>query len=330
MKQLFLFGFMMLTAIILSAQPPYSGTIFIDSDIITASDPSAIQSTTYTGQGMVTMYDRRIPDWVTVNAYLFDVVWEDGLTSVAQVNAEFGTLAAATVEAEKYGFLIGQLPVALRRDVDEIWIHQGVEPFGGGNRSILIHTGQTTLYENDGILEETLVHEASHTSLDADHAAHPDWLAAQSLDTTFISTYARDNPTREDIAESFLMWLAVRYRQDSISVQTYNTITQTIPARLAYFDSLQLDLSPFVSNSPSLSINVYAPQGLKIYPNPTTDVIQIEMDLRLDEDIRVFNSIGQEVTQLSSFEDGQLNISRLPSGTYLLLVGRYSTKVVKW
>lgn len=318
---------MMLTATIISAQPPYSGTIFIDPDIITASDPSAIQSTTYTGQGMVTMYDRRIPDWVTVNAYLFDVVWDDGLTSVAQVNAEFGTLAAATVEAEKYAFLIGQLPVSLRRDVDEIWIHQGVEPFGGGNRSILIHTGQTTLYENDGILEETLVHEASHTSLDADHASHPDWLAAQSLDTTFISTYAQDNPTREDIAESFLMWLAVRYRQDSISVQTYNTITQTIPARLAYFDSLQLDLSPFVSNS--LSINVFDPQGLKIYPNPATDVIQIKRDFRFDENIRVFNSIGQEVTQHSSFEEGRLNITRLPSGTYLLVVGRRSVKVVK-
>lgn len=318
----------MLTAIILSAQPPYSGTIFIDPDIITASDPSAIQSTTYTGQGMVTMYDRRVPDWVTVNAYLFDVVWDDGLTSVAQVNAEFGTVAAATVEAEKYAFLIGQLPASLRRDVDEIWVHQGLEPFGGGNRSILIHTGQTTLYENDGILEETLVHEASHTSLDADHAEHPDWIAAQALDPDFISTYARDNPTREDIAESFLLWLAVRYRQDSISVQDYNTITQTIPARLAYFDSLELDLSPFVSNN-NLSINVYNPHGLKIYPNPATDVIQIDMDLRLDENIRVFNNIGQEVTQQSSYEDGQLNISRLPSGTYLLLVGRYSMKVVK-
>lgn len=327
MRQVFLFCLIMVTATIVSAQPPYSGTIFIDPDIITASDPSAIQSTTYTSQGMVTMYDRRVPDWVTVNAYLFDVVWEDGMTSIAQVNAEFGTVAAATVEAEKYAFLIGQLPASLRRDVDEIWIHQGVEPFGGGNRSILIHTGQTTLYENDGILEETLIHEASHTSLDADHAAHPGWLAAQSLDTTFISTYARDNPTREDVAESFLLWLAVRYREDKISVQTYNTVTQTIPARLNYFDSLTLDLFPFESNS--LSISTYDSHSLQVYPNPATDVIYIERDHVTREDITLYNSIGQEVTHRSSYENGHLNVADLPAGTYYLLVGRYSTKVVK-
>jgi len=49
----------------------------------------------------------------------------------------------------------------------------GVQPFGGGNNSIPIHTGQTEIYEGDGILEETLVHGSSHTSLDASHAAAP-------------------------------------------------------------------------------------------------------------------------------------------------------------
>jgi hypothetical protein len=34
---------------------PYNGTIFIDPDIITPNDPSAVQSITYTGQGTVTM-----------------------------------------------------------------------------------------------------------------------------------------------------------------------------------------------------------------------------------------------------------------------------------
>jgi hypothetical protein len=224
--------------------PPYSGTIFIDPDIITSSDPTATPSITYTGQGSVLMFDRRVNNWVYVNAYLFNVVWSDGITSIAQINPEFATVAAATTEAQKYASLIGQLPACLRQDVDKIWIHKGIQPFGGGNNSILIHTGQSTLYENDGILEETLVHEASHTSLDAVHAIATGWQNAQTADNNFISTYARDNPTREDIAESFLTWFAVRYRQSRISVDNYNLITQTIPNRLNYFDGINFNLSP--------------------------------------------------------------------------------------
>ena len=234
MKQGLLLILIMITTNTIDAQPPYWGTIFIDPDIITSSDPSAIQSTTYIGQGFVTMYDRRVSNWLTVNAYLFDVIWDDGLTSVAQINPEFGSLGLATIEAEKYAFLIGQLPHCLRVDVNEIWIHQGVELFGGGNNSILIHTGQSLNYENDGIIEETLVHEASHTSLDANHEASSGWINAQNLDNDFISTYAQDNPTREDISESYLTWLAVRFRQANISVLNYNLITQTIPNRLTF------------------------------------------------------------------------------------------------
>src|SRR5687767_5113519 len=39
------------------AAPPFSGTIFIDEDIITPSDPTSFQSVTYTGQGMRFMFD---------------------------------------------------------------------------------------------------------------------------------------------------------------------------------------------------------------------------------------------------------------------------------
>ena len=50
--------------------------------------------------------------------------------------------------------------------------------------NLLIHTGQADRYAADGILEETLVHEAAHTSLDAAHASALDWLAAQTDDAS--------------------------------------------------------------------------------------------------------------------------------------------------
>ena len=190
------------------------------------------------------MFDRRVDDWVTVSAYLFDASFSDGLTIEVQVNPEFGTSAAGQTAAELYAAAIGRLPTALRRDVRTVWIHQGVQPFGGGNDNILIHTGQADLYVADGILEETLVHEAAHTSLDASHATAPGWLAAQAADPTFISTYARDHPTREDVAESFLPYLAVRYRADRISASLRATIEAAIPNRIAYFDGLALEMDP--------------------------------------------------------------------------------------
>ncbi len=232
------------TTMTVTKPPPFSGTIFIDPDIITSADASTFQSLTAKGQGIRTMFDRRVNNWIQVDAYLFDATFSDGLVAEVQVNPEFGSAATAQAEADKYATAIGRLPRALRTSVATVWIHKGVQPFGGGNNNILIHVGQADLYVNDGILEEALVHEAAHTSLDAAHANSSGWRAAQIADSTFISTYARDNPLREDIAESFLPYLAIRYRSERIPPALALTIVQAIPNRIAYFDALALNVLP--------------------------------------------------------------------------------------
>jgi len=226
--------------------PPFSGTIFIDPDIITVADPTTFVGISPAGQGSRTMFDRRVTTWITVDAFLFSASYDDGLSIEVQVNSEFGDVPAALEQAEKYAEVIGRLPTALRADVETVWIHKGVELFGGGNNNLLIHVGQADLYVADGILEETFVHEAAHTSLDATHASAPGWLAARASDPTHISTYARDFPDREDIAESFLTYLAVQYRSDRISEALANTIRAAIPNRIAYFDSQSFDMYPIV------------------------------------------------------------------------------------
>jgi len=226
-------------------QPPFSGTIFLDPDIITADDSSAFVSITAKGKGERTIYDRRVNDWITIFAHLFYIQYADGLTMEAQVNPEFSDQEAA-IEAEKYARAVGLLTTSLRIDVDALWINKGTELYGGGNRSILIHTGQTVEYERDGILEETLVHEATHTSLDDPHATHSGWLQAQEADNNYISTYARDYPLREDLAETYLLHLSLRHRRERISVDLANTILETIPNRLEYLDNLALDMYPIV------------------------------------------------------------------------------------
>jgi len=236
------------------AAPPYSGTIFIDPDILTPASPTTYLTATNAGQANRVMFDRRTNSFNNVNAYLVNVTFSDRPTVEFEINPEFGSPAAALALAQRFAKPIGQLPTVERRDLKTVWIHDGVQGFGGGNNNLLIHVGQANQYDASGILEETFVHEASHTSLDADHAASAGWLAAQSADPEFISTYARDNRTREDVAESFLPWLMVRYFPSRISVADFNAITTSIPNRLAYFDAQHFNLTPAVPEPASMAI----------------------------------------------------------------------------
>ena len=157
---------------------------------------------------------------------------------------EYIDKSIAEVEAKKYAFLIGQLPAFLRKDIHTSWVHKGNNRWGGGNYNILIHTGAP--FERDGIAEETLIHEAANTSLDSYHANNNDWLDAQRKDNHFISDYAEENPTRQDIAESFLAYIAVTHRSDRISSELKSTILKTIPNRIKYFDNQNFDLSIYL------------------------------------------------------------------------------------
>lgn len=224
--------------------PPFSGTIYVDSDIITEEDHSTFISLSYTGRADRLMYDRRY-GWVTLKPFLFPAKFDDSLSIEIQVNPEFETVENAQNYALKYAKAIGRLTTQLRKDVKTTWIHRGNEPFGGGNNNLLIHTDWSeTYYEGQGILEETLVHEAAHTSLDSYHANSSGWLAAQTKDCEFISTYAQDNPYREDIAESYLLYLAIRFRPERISEELKRTIEKAIPNRIEYFDEQNFDMYP--------------------------------------------------------------------------------------
>lgn len=285
----------------LNAQsPPFGGTIFLDPDIITPEDPTTFLQLESSGRGIRTMFDRRVNDWISVNAYLFNASFDDGLTTEIQVNPEFGSAEVALSEAEKYAPAIGQLPTALRKDAETVWIHKGVNPFGGGNRNILIHTGQADLYVADGILEETLVHEASHTSLDDPHATSAGWRAAQSADPTFISTYAQEFPNREDIAESFLLYLALRFKPDRIDANLKNTIQETISNRIAYFDEQMLNMHP-VGLISSISEN-NPMETVTISPNPFQEETTLTYNLTQSEKVslHLYTLQGQQVDQILS------------------------------
>ena len=245
MKQLILCLTLVLYSVFAMAKPPFRGTTELSPNIATASDPSAFESISYKGTGSRTMFDRRASDWVILNPFLFEARFDDGRIVEMQVNPEFKNNKTAEVEAKKYAWLIGQLPAVLRKDIQTSWIHKGNNLFGGGNNNILIHTGMALEYEKDGILEEILIHEAAHTSLDSYHSNAKAWLDAQSDDKNFISGYAKEFPGREDIAESFLGYIATIHRSNSIYRGERSKIRKAMPNRIKYFDAQNFDLSQY-------------------------------------------------------------------------------------
>lgn len=225
-------------------RPPLGPTIFIDADIITSDDATSVVGVVAAGTGSRLMFDRRDDDFVTYEAHLFDASFDDGMTVEVQVNPEFDA-GDALAAAEEYSAAIGRLPAFLRTDVETVWIHRGDEDFGGGNASILIHTGRALEYEAEGVLEEALIHEAAHTSLDATHAQGAGWAAAQEADGNYISQYAKDNGSTEDLAETLVPYIAVQYRSDRITDFLESTIRSAIPARIEYLASQGFELHPF-------------------------------------------------------------------------------------
>lgn len=225
-------------------EPPYAGTAFITAGVLTPADPTALRSVTYVGRGERVFYDQRPQAAVTINAYLFDVHYRS-VEIEYQVNPEFGSREAARAEVDAYAGALGRLPAALLSRAEVVVINAGSELFHAGSGGFVIYTDAGKDLIRDGFLEEVLVHEGAHVSLDGDHLTAPGWRAAQEADGGFISEYARDFPDREDVAESILPYFALHYVPDRLPASDRLAIQATMPNRLAYFDEQGFDMSPY-------------------------------------------------------------------------------------
>ena len=232
-------------------QPPFVGVEWLTPSIIDVSDPSWLRSVTYAGRGERHLWDHVKQDWIMRNAFLFNVKYEgrQGLTEF-QVHPEYGGEASAREQVDLYAPVIGRLPRVLLSNAKEVEIQsEPTNPYSAtANVTGIFHINPYLAEHrlSRGLLEETLIHEGGHVSLDLDHARSPGWQAAQRADGVFINNYARDFPEREDVAESILAYFVTHYRPGRIAARDVDTILAAIPNRLAYFDAQRFDMSPYV------------------------------------------------------------------------------------
>lgn len=232
--------------------PPYGGTSWITPRMIEPSDPTSLQSVAYAGRARRTVFDFRVESFRTVNVFRFEVEYANRVVDF-EVNPEFGTRDAARVEVDRYAAPLGRLPAVLLSRLRDFEIHGGDERAGGNGeiRHILIHTVAGQRWLRQGFLEEVLMHEGVHARLDSSHAEARGWRQAQQDDGVFISDYARDFPQREDLAESFGPWFALRYVPERLTAEERWAIATTMPNRLAYFDEQDFDMSPYTLATPT-------------------------------------------------------------------------------
>ena len=151
--------------------PPFEGTAYISPRVIDSGDPSSFRNIEYAGRGSREIFDRRIGAWTRAEVFLFDVQYS-GRELEFQVNIEFGSVEAARREVDTYAPAFGRLPAFLMTGAREVEIHGGDENHGGNthNGTFHIHSGQGETDIRNGFLEEVLIHEAAHVSLDRLHA----------------------------------------------------------------------------------------------------------------------------------------------------------------
>ena len=234
--------------------PPYGGSTHITPRIIEPSDPTSLRSVTYVGRADRSVFDRRVGSHETVNVFLFAAEYAGRVVDF-EVNPEFGSRDAARIEVDRYAAPLGRLPAVLLSKLRDFEIHGGDGAAGGNSsiRHILIHTVPGQQYIREGVLEEVLIHEGVHAGLDDAHGEASRWREAQGDDGVFISEYARDYPRREDLAESFGPWFALRYLPDRLTAEERWAIATTMPNRLAYFDEQEFDMSPYTLATPMMT-----------------------------------------------------------------------------
>ena len=232
-------------------EPPFGGTMWDLPDLIKSSDYTIYSTSSYQGIETRLFYDKSIPDFINYPAHVYKVNFGDDLSIDFEIYTDFTLEEAGNIE-QKYAPLIGQLGKDLRRNIKSFEFLKGEEVASAQRTddlnyaNITFHIDWLTLVEtrfNGDRTEELLIHESAHLSIDPYVYGQQGWTEAVNLDGNYLSTYAKDNPDSEDIAETFQAYIAVKYFPDRISNSLRDTILSVCLNRFKYFDSLNLDLS---------------------------------------------------------------------------------------
>jgi hypothetical protein len=225
--------------------PPYGGTVYIDKDWLTPSDPSIYIGKSYVGVETFEWFDLRNEQWTDSSAYSYELSYEFGIKITASIHTD-NDQSQIDNYLDEWGYMLGQAPARLLQGLGEFQVVPAKVGDDGIRANGYTDPTHIVLYTNDpiqnlekeqsgGWVREAIIHELGHATFGpAEESA--EWLEAQATDPCFISDYARDNPNGEDVSESVMPYLMLRLVPERVSESDKTSINQCIQARSEVLD----------------------------------------------------------------------------------------------
>lgn len=248
-------------------------------NVIQPADPSTLQKVVYIGEEKRKILepsddreDKSRRFYFKTSTYVYDAYFENG--KIIEVLVYFKNTHKIKGEylAEEYSYMLGQMPNVLLQRLDGAHIYadvQGISNASANTRIINIHVKGENGYSFGKSIEELFIHELVHASLDkpihgtykkVNKIRHKNdisksvklswrgWRKAVKGDKKkYVNDYAKTT-IHEDLAESFIAWIALRYSKRT-SDWDKALIEKKVPNRMKFFDEQQFDMYPLVLNT---------------------------------------------------------------------------------
>jgi len=182
----------------------FESSAYMSYRLIEDKDVTVLDTIEFSGWSIIEVYDRRIPEYTNAELAIYRASWLGGDSMEVHVLKEFfdDKSIEEVLEESVYPFVYktGQLPHFLLEGIDRIVLFKGKERCSAALGSIYIHVGDHDDNVSD-FVEEMLLHEGGHASMDEKINELPQWKVAQQKDSLAISKYASENLDSEDITE---------------------------------------------------------------------------------------------------------------------------------
>ena len=217
-----------------------------DLDFIRSDDSDVFTCIRYEGRVRAEMPDKRSDELFAAGVFSHSAQFEDGTSVGIWVHPDVGSQDTAHRLALQVADPLGKLPTVMRKQLDHVIVHEGDETAFAedeGRFFVLYSENMATRLRNHD-LEETVFHEAVHATLDHPMLTSAAWSKAQRADGDFVTTYAMDNPDKEDMAESALFAWTLLIHPGRLPKAVEERVRTVMPSRLAFFRTVFVDSGP--------------------------------------------------------------------------------------
>lgn len=166
--------------------------------------------------------------------------------------------------------------------------------------------------------------------LHSDNTVKLDWQTASEINNDYFTIERSQNGTDWEELTS------VNGAGNSSSLLSYQSTDKRPYSGISYYRLKQTDFDGVFEYSRIRSVNITSQvnSGIKIYPNPTNSEITIVANILELEEIKIFNTLGQDIsifTTIKEVSEGLtiIDLSSLSSGIYYVKTKTTANKVYK-